>query len=180
MARGMKGLTALFAILTILCIGLQVWLTAGPWLTLAITFGTCTYHFLMRLLVGRGIDAVFHNRMDASRPWFQPRPFEQQLYKKLKLYRWKKHLPTYDPTAFSLEEHTPQEIVGAMCQAEVVHEVIMVGSFLPLLAAIPFGDFWVFFATSLAAALFDLVFVMLQRYNRPRIIKILNRGKKCH
>lgn len=39
-------------------------------LSLAITFGTCSYHFLMRLIVGCGINAVYHNRMDYHKKWF--------------------------------------------------------------------------------------------------------------
>ena len=48
-------------------------------------------------------------------------------------------------------------------------------SFLPLLAAVPFGAFWVFFLTSLGGALFDLSLVILQRYNRPRILRLAQR-----
>ena len=42
-----------------------------------------------------------------------------------------------------------------------------------MLFIIPWGEFWVFFITSLVAAIFDSIFVMLQRYNRPRIMKLL-------
>ena len=48
-------------------------------------------------------------------------------------------------------------------------------SFLPLAAAIPLGAFWVFFITSLGGALFDLSLVILQRYNRPRILRLAQR-----
>ena len=65
-----------------------------------------------------------------------------------------------------------------MCQAEIVHEVIVVLSFLPLLAAIPFGAFPVFLITSLLAAMYDLTFVIMQRYNRPRILKYLQLSQK--
>ena len=82
-------------------------------------------------------------------------------------------MPTYNPTLFSLEDNSLEQIAKNMCQAEVVHEVIILCSFLPMLFAIPWGEFWVFFITSLAAAIFDSVFVMLQRYNRPRIMKLL-------
>jgi hypothetical protein len=49
-------------------------------------------------------------------------------------------------------------------------------SFLPLLAAIPFGAFPAFLITSLAAACFDTVFVIMQRFNRPRLIKLIQKG----
>lgn len=51
-------------------------------------------------------------------------------------------------------------------------------SFLPLLAAIPFGSFWVFFLTSLGGALFDLSLAILQRYNRPRVLRLAGRQNR--
>ncbi len=62
-----------------------------------------------------------------------------------------------------------------MLQAELVHRIIMVLSFLPLLLIIPYGVPGIFIATSAAACLLDLIFVMIQRYNRPRIVRLLKR-----
>lgn len=142
-------------------------------LSVTITFGTCTYHFLMRLIVGYGIDAVYHNQMDYHRKWFQPKQWESKFYKKLKVKSWKDKMPTYDADTFSLESHSMEEIVMAMCQSEIVHEIIVVLSFVPLLFYIWFESFAVFLITSLLAAGFDMMFVVMQRYNRPRIIKLL-------
>jgi len=94
----------------------------------------------------------------------------------LRVKTWKKHLPTYDPRQFSMREHSPEQIVRNMCGAEVVHEIIIACSFLPLLMVPLFGAFWVFFITSLLAALVDSLFVMAQRYNRPRLERIIAKG----
>lgn len=142
---------------------------AGWLQSVVITFFTTFYHFAMRLVVG----AVIPNRFDPQAKWFQPKAFEAPLYKKLGLKKWKENVPTYAPEKFSLEENSLEQIVRNMCQAEVVHEVIVLFSFLPLLFAIPWGEFWVFFITSLVAVAFESVFVVLQRYNRPRIMKLL-------
>jgi hypothetical protein len=88
---------------------------------------------------------------------------------------WKRRLPTYDPRQFSLQENTASQVVQNMCGAEVVHEIIMLCSFLPLLTVPLFGEFWVFFITSTLAALFDSLFVMAQRYNRPRLERIVQK-----
>lgn len=48
----------------------------------------------------------------------------------------------------------------------------MILSFVPLIAVRWFGSFYVFLITSIGGAMFDLVFVIIQRYNRARIIKI--------
>ena len=113
---------------------------------------------------GGGIfDRLLRNRVDPNRKWFQVGKVEQKLYEILKVKKWKSYLPTYDPDAFDKRQRTWGEIAGAMCQAELIHETIAALSFLPILASIWFG-----------APLFDLTFVMIQRYNRPRVLKILN------
>ena len=163
------GLTAAF---TGIYLGNRNW--ALPY---AITFGTCCYHFAMRLLVGYTLDHVMRNRADYSRRWYQLRPFEARLYRLLNVKQWKGNMPTFDPTCFDPKLHSWEEIAQAMCQAEIVHEIIVVLSFLPLLAAIPFGALGVFLITSILAACYDLCFVIIQRFNRPRIIKFINKER---
>lgn len=143
----------------------------------AITFGTCFYHFAMRILVGFILNRIMSNKADYRKPWYQPRPFESKLYPLLKVKHWKGQMPTYTPDVFDPKLHTWDEIAQAMCQAELVHELIILLSFLPLLAAIPFGAFAVFLITSLLSALFDSCFVIMQRYNRPRIIRFAEKER---
>ncbi len=138
----------------------------------AISFGTTAYHFLMRLAVGFLVPKLTGYNFDYHSSWFQPRCWEAPLYKKLKLKHWKGHLPTYAPGQFSLENQSLHRVIQNMCGAEVVHEVIMVLSFLPLLTIPCFGEPVVFFVTSLLAALFDSLFVMAQRFNRPRLVRV--------
>ena len=82
-------------------------------------------------------------------------------------------MPTYDSTLFSPQKHTWDEIAQAMCQAELVHEVILVLSFAPIIATVWWGAFAVFLITSIFAACMDLSFVMMQRYNRPRVLQMI-------
>ena len=142
---------------------------------LVITCGTFAYHFCMRLLVGLLFDLFMHNTADYSKPWYQLRPFEKQFYKRMRVKRWKAHLPSYEPDLFDPTKHTWDEILQAMCQAELVHETIVVLSFVPVFFSHWFGALPVFVITSVAAAAFDLLFVMVQRYNRDRIRKIVKR-----
>ena len=163
-------------LLTLVFVGLL--LAGGKWaIPYAITFGTCFYHFSMRLIVGHAINYKMKNRADYTKRWYQQRPFESAVYKFLNVKKWKATMPTYDPSVFDPRKHTWEEIAQAMCQAEIVHEVIVVLSFLPLLAAIPFGAFLVFLFTSIAAALYDLSFVIMQRFNRPRIIQFIKKER---
>ncbi len=142
---------------------------------LAITAGTVFYHFAMRLAVGYAIHGIFRNRMRGTLWWFRERAFEPALYRLLRVRRWKGRVPTYVPGFFAVSERTTDQLIGATCQAEVVHEVIMVLSFVPLLFIVWFGEPVVFVLTSVGAALLDAVFVMVQRFNRPRLVKLAER-----
>ena len=59
-----------------------------------------------------------------------------------------------------------------MCQAELVHEVNAAVSFVPLLFSVWVGAFPIFLITSIIAAGFDLLFAVIQRYNRPRVMRL--------
>lgn len=141
--------------------------------TLTVTFGTCLYHFAVRLVVGHVIDAIFHNKMNYNRWWFGERKFEAGLYKFLHVKNWKRHLPTYDPERYDIKKHSIEEIIRATCQSEIVHEINMILSFVPIVFTIWFGALAAFLATSCVACVIDGVFVIMQRYNRPRLKRLL-------
>ena len=155
---------------------LAYWHWGLEWMLIAaISFGTTAYHFVMRLVVGYSIPKVTHYDFDYTHPWFQPRTWEGVFYNKLKLHRWKGQLPTYAPDQFDLKGNSLHRIIQNMCGAEIVHETIMILSFLPLVLVPVFGEFGVFFVTSVCAAAFDGLFVMAQRYNRPRVVRIFEK-----
>ena len=172
MKRIIYVLTAAAVLLCILFIVLYVQTGAGCAESCAITFGTCSYHLLMRLAVGFAVNGCMHNRSDLTHAWFQQKQWEPALYKALRVKQWKKHIPTFAPENFSPALHTWDEIAQAMCQSELVHEIIVVLSFLPLAASVLFGAFFVFLLTALAAAGLELMFIITQRYNRPRILRL--------
>ena len=177
MAKIVKGIAAFsLAATVILAISYKV-TSSGILLPLAITSGTIAYHFVMRLMVGLAFHATMRNKADYRKRWYQVSKREMAVYEKLKVKQWKRRMPTYDPALFDPRLHTWEEIVQAMCQAELVHETIAVLSFLPILAGIWFGEYPVFIVTSLLAAAFDTLFVVMQRYNRQRILKLLQREK---
>ena len=90
------------------------------------------YHIIMRLLVGLAFSAGMQNRANYTSRWYQVSRREMAVYEKLKVKRWKRGMPTYDPSLFDPRTHTWEEIVQATCQAELVHETIAVLSFLPI------------------------------------------------
>ena len=135
---------------------------------------TVFYHLAFRLLLGEWVIPRLCGRgIDGSRAWFRVREWETALYRRLKVHRWKGGMPTYSPDEFSMRDHSLKEIAEATCRAELVHEFNVVASFVPLLFARWFGAFPVFLITSIVAAAFDLVFVAVQRYNRPRLMRVM-------
>ncbi len=146
-------------------------------ITLAITFGTITYHLGMRLLVGLLYDIGMKNRANYAKKWYQIHSWESRLYQLLRVKKWKAKMPTYNPDIFSNKKHAWDEIAQAMCQSELVHETNIVLSFVPLVASVRFGAFSVFLITSICSAVFDLMYVMMQRYNRPRVVKMVLRER---
>lgn len=166
-----KVLTGICAFSAGLCTLIYRFTPLGWLLSCAITFGTTFYHFAMRLLVGY----LVPNTFDYRSAWFRPKPFEAKLYRKLRVKKWKDRMPTYDPRLFSMAENTPEQILKNMCQSEVVHEIIVLLSFLPLLFTLIWDDFFVFLITSVLAAVADTSFVILQRYNRPRVERLINK-----
>lgn len=170
-------LAILFVCMAACIIFALLYLRAGSgWmLSCAISFGTTAYHFAIRFLAALLLGLVTKRKYNYKAWWFRERKWEPGLYRLLRVKEWKGRVPTYDPGEFSLKEHTLQEIVCNMCHAELVHELIVVLSFSSLLFAIPFRAFWVFLITALLAALLDTSFVILQRYNRPRVVRLMEK-----
>ena len=178
MKKTMISVTAISLVILVTC-GVTYALTdIQPLFSMAITFGTIFYHLAVRRAIGGLIDAKYHNHMDYTKKWFQERPFEKKLYQALKVKKWKKWLPTFNPEDFDLKNCSVEEIIQVSCQAEIVHEVIMPFSFVPILFSIWFGSLGVFIITSCAAFLFDSIFVIMQRFNRPRLMRLLKRISK--
>lgn len=177
MAQTMRKITLISAVLSLAFAILQWRSKESIFLSLFITAGTICYHFGIRLLIGNVFDRLLANQVDYRKPWFQVSDREWTLYRHLRVKRWKHLMPTYESALFDPRIHTWEEILGAMCQAELIHECNIAVSFLPLLFSCWAGAFPVFLITSLLAAGYDLLFVLLQRYNRPRVVKILNKNR---
>ena len=139
-----------------------------------ITAFTIMYHFWIRIIMGN-VSKLFKNKINYKQWWFKEKKFEKRLYKFLHVKDWKGKALTYNPESFSLKEHSLEEIANTMVKSEVDHWINEAISLSTLLFAIPWGEFWIFLVTATAAMIFDSQFIIIQRYNRPRIIKILER-----
>ncbi len=178
MKKNFLTTTLILGILTAIFIGVYFALRTELFLTLSISFATTFYHFFIRFLIGPIVTTIFkkHPKL-CEKNWFNVSSFEQKFYSKLKVRRWKKYVPTYDKSQFDLTANSTEQIIKNMCDAEAVHEVIIIFAFLPIIATIWFGALEVFVITSIISAIIDTFFVVVQRYNRPRIIRFLNSKK---
>lgn len=166
-------LATAFVVLTVIFIVLYNFNQNQQILSVSITLGTITYHIVMRLITGLIINHKMNNHANLDNKNYHITDKEFKFYKKLKVDKWKKFAPTFDSRAFSTKDNTCPEIAQCTCQAEIVHEVIFILSFLPIIEGVWFGDYAIFIITSILAALFDLIFVVIQRFNRYRIMKLI-------
>lgn len=177
MARLIRTTAILTVAVTIFFSALYRVTRTSLYLTLSITFGTLAYHIVMRIIVAAAFDRFMNNRADYHKAWYQVKPREEKLYHILRVKQWKKYMPTYNRSTFDPRLHSWDEIAQATCQAELVHETNIVLSFLPILASIRFGALSAFVITSVLSAALDMSFVILQRYNRPRVIRCIENQK---
>lgn len=137
----------------------------------ALSFGVLFYHVSMRLAVAH----LAKHGYNFKNAWFSEKSFEKSLYKKLHVRRWKKWLPSGNPASYSVKNRTLFDIVQTMCRNEVIHEVSALLSLVPILLGFWYGAWGVWIATSVFGSLCDLPFVCMQRYNRPRLVRLLER-----
>lgn len=143
-------------------------------LWIGVTTFTITYHFEARLIMGR-VTEYFPIRYDQW--WFNERSFERGFYQAIRVKKWKDKALTYNPELFKLTNYSLEEIANHMAKAEVDHWINELISISTLLFALVWGQFWIFAITCIAAMLFDAQFIAIQRYNRPRMKRLIKKEK---
>ena len=171
---GIMNVITVVTALTTAALAVTYHLVPHDWLlSAAITTGTTFYHFAVRLVVGSIVPSCIQKPM--AHRWFAQKRFEPRMYAFLRVKQWKDHMPTYDPASFSLRHNSLERIVYNSCVSEAVHTVIVLFSFVPILFSLWWDALPVFLITSILAALFDSCFIIMQRYNRPRLVRILRK-----
>lgn len=141
-----------------------------------ITAFTIMYHFWGRIIMGN-VTKLFKKYINYNQWWFKEKSFEKQLYKILCVKKWKKKALTYNPELFLLKENSLEDVASTMTKVELDHWVNEVISLTTLLFPLLWGEFWIFLITAIIAMLFDGQFIVIQRYNRPRVVSILEKRK---
>lgn len=141
-----------------------------------ITSFTIMYHFWVRIIMGN-VSKLLIKHINYNQWWFKEKSFEKNLYKILCVKKWKGKALTYNPELFSLKDNSLKDIANTMTKAELDHWINEIISLSTLLFACIWGELWIFFITAILAMIFDSQFIIIQRYNRPRIIKILEKER---
>ena len=169
------ALTVIFGVLC-LSIGGNVLIA---WFT---TAGTTCYHFLMRLCIGYLVQGVFPKSVNAQSLWFREHRWEKGFYRWLRVRKWERRVPTFNPDQFDTRTHTYAQLARQTCLSELVHECIVVCGFFSLLFCLffedPLGNLPPFLITAVLAGAYDLQFVILQRFHRPRLLRLAAREEK--
>ena len=140
-----------------------------------VTF-TIMYHLWLRLIMGN-VCKLFKKHINYNQRWFKPLKFEKRLYKMLQVKKWKGKALTYNPELFSLKDYSLEEIANTMAKVEIDHWINEIISLTTILFSIAWGNLPIFLISALAAMIFDGQFIIIQRYNRPRIVNILQKTK---
>ena len=149
------------------------WVNTAVLWTGIVTF-TVLYHFGGRILLGK-LTVLFPP--DYHHSWFREKRFEKRLYKLLRVRRWKEKVLTFDPDAFDLSKRTYEELALSMTKAETDHWMNELLCLTTLLFPLLWGHFWLFFGVTVIAMLFDAQFIVVQRYNRPVLLRVIARQK---
>ena len=137
---------------------------------------TVMYHFWVRIIMGN-VSKLFKRHLNYKQWWFKEKSFEKGIYKFLRVKEWKGKALTYNPELYSLKENSLEEIANTMVKSEVDHWINEVISLSTLLFIIPWGRAWAFVISAIVAMIFDSQFIIIQRYNRPRVLKILGKER---
>lgn len=175
----MYSVIAISIIIWVTCFSLYYGGTCDSKIVLwtGITTFTIMYHFWVRIIMGN-VSKLFRKHINYKQWWFKEKKFEKKLYKTLKVKDWKDKALTYNPEQFSLKENSLEKIANTMAKSEVDHWINEIISVSTLLFSFIWGEFLPFFISAIVAMIFDSQFIIIQRYNRPRIVKLLEMEEK--
>ena len=174
----MYSVIAITLITSLICFGVYYGNinTNDLFLWIGVTSFTIMYHLWMRIIFGN-ITTKFKKHISYKHWWFKERKFEKSLYKFLKVKKWKNKALTFQPELFSVKDYSLEEIANTMAKSELDHWINEILSLTTLIFGLIWGEMWIFALTAFAAMLFDAQFIVIQRFNRPRILKIIEKQK---
>lgn len=110
--------------------------------------------------------------------WFRECNWEKHFYDFIKVKQWKTRVGTYDKKLFAGKNLSKEKLVMTITQSELVHEIVFLLSFCPIYLAKTFGHTPLLVVLCIIFAAANLPFIFIQRYNRPRVMKMQERKPK--
>lgn len=132
------------------------------------------YHFGLRILFGK-ITKKFN--IDYNHPWYHHRKFEEWLYRGVMIRKWKDKVLTFEPELYDVKTRTLDQLATTMSKSELDHWINELISIVSISFALLWGEWAIFIGTAVIAMLFDAQFIAVQRYNRPIVLKLIEREK---
>lgn len=132
------------------------------------------YHLGLRIIFG---EISKRMRINYKHPWYREQSFEKHIYRLLFVRRWKDKVLTFDPEAYDFKKRTLPELATTMSKSELDHwvnELISIGG---MFFALLWGCWPAFVISAVIAMLFDAQFIVVQRYNRPIVVRLIERQK---
>lgn len=173
----MYSAIVLTVLLTVVCFSLYYSKTYDNDVVLwvGITSFMIIYHFGLRLLEG-AITSKF--KISYDHPWYKTRKFEKRLYKALKVRSWKDKVLTFEPDKYDFKNRTLDELATTMSKSELDHWINEAISVFSILFTFVWGCAPAFVITAILAMLFDAQFIIVQRYNRPIVLRLMKSREK--
>lgn len=168
----MISIMLIVAVTMLLCYYIHFLTKISFFLYISIISLTIVAHFLVMYISAPIVFMIFRKKFNYNSFWFRPKKFEKVIFDKIRIKHWKTKVPVYNKNEYSLQSHSSEEIIMNMCHAEIVHEVIILTSYLPILMAFFISHYGILVVTSFFFSCFHLMFVLIQRYNRPRVIRL--------
>ncbi len=133
------------------------------------------YHFGLRIFMGEMTKRL---KINYAHPLYRERKFEKKLYKFLKVRKWKSKVLTFEPEKFGISKVSLEELSANMSKSELDHWINELISIFSLLFIFVWGTAPAFAITAAAAMLFDAQFIVVQRYNRPIVLRLIAKKNK--
>lgn len=142
---------------------------------------------LPSLLVAIVIRLLPKKWFDYNKKIFRVKENEINFYKKIKIRSWKDKIPEAGQTANFKKDHIYQpdnpayieQFILETCYGSVLHLLCIFSSLLFSFLGLLWNGFWIMtFPVAIVYSILNVPSFMIQRYNRPRLIKKLERMKQ--
>ena len=149
-----------------------------PFVAIFITMFMFAYHADVRVVIGAVTNKLVKSRINVDKKCYTVSKKEFDFLSKLDVKKWKDKFVTLFSDQFTVSTNNIENVLKNNINAEITHHLC----FAMGLLAIPLGwlisaeELWLYVATAVVASLaLDLPPILIQRYNRFRLLKIKNR-----